>query len=83
MISLNLNVSKIDKNKLVKGEKGVYLNAVLIETPNSEFSDYMIVQDTTKEERDAGVKGTILGNAKIVQKKAEPVSEQEKDDMPF
>ncbi len=26
-ISLNIDVSKIDKTKLVKGEKGTYLNA--------------------------------------------------------
>ena len=68
MISLKIDVTKIEKQRLFKGEKGTYLNCVLIETPNSEYSDYMIVQDVSKEERERGVKGTILGNAKIVSK---------------
>lgn len=73
MIKLHIDVTKIDKEKLFKGEKGTYLDCVLIPTPNSPYSDYMIVQDTTKEEREAGIKGTILGNAKEL-KKPEPDS---------
>ena len=55
---------KIDKARLFKGQKGTYLDAIAIETPNSEYGDFMIVQEVTKEERQAGVKGAILGNAK-------------------
>jgi DNA-binding cell septation regulator SpoVG len=83
MITLKINVSDIDKAKLFKGQKGVYLNAVLIETPNSEYSDYMIVQETTKEEREAGVKGAILGNAKELKFEQQTLSEEEQDDLPF
>jgi hypothetical protein len=83
MIKLQIDVKKIDKDKLFKGEKGVYLNAVLIETPNSEHSDYMIVEETTKEEREAGNKGTILGNAKILVKQNQELSEEDKSDLPF
>ena len=86
MITLKIDVSKIDKAKLFKGEKGIYLNAVLIETPSSEYSDFMIVQETTKEEREAGIKGNILGNAKELKfEKREPelLSEEEQDDLPF
>ena len=54
----------IDKNRLFKGEKGTYLDAILIETPNSEFSDYMIKQSVSKEEREQGIEGNVLGNAK-------------------
>ena len=68
MISLKIDVTKIEKQRLFKGEKGTYLNCVLIETPNSEYSDYMIVQNVPKEERERGVEGAILGNAKIVPK---------------
>jgi hypothetical protein len=83
MISLKIDVTKITKDKLFKGEKGTYLNAVLIETPNSEYSDYMIVEDTTKEERDNDVKGTILGNAKNIERKEPELTDDDKSNLPF
>lgn len=86
MLTLKLDVSKIDKAKLFKGEKGIYLDAVLIETPNSEFSDFMIVQNATKEEREAGIKGAILGNAKEIKfdkKEPEPLTKEDQDNLPF
>jgi len=55
---------KIDKARLFKGKKGTYLNIVVIETPNNEFSDFMIVESISKKEHEAGKKGTILGNLK-------------------
>jgi len=76
MITIQLDLMKVDKKRLYPGKDGaMYLNAVLIETPNSDYSDYMIVESTTKEERDAGTKGTILGNAKIFK----PVEKKEAD----
>lgn len=69
MISLSINVSLIDKGRLFQGKKGQYLDCVLIETPNSEYGDYMVVESISKEEREAGNKGTILGNAKIIVKR--------------
>ena len=77
MISISIDVTKINKDKLFKGEKGTYLNAVLIETPNNTYgNDYMIVQSVSKEERAQGVKGEILGNGKTFVKKeyTEPTS---------
>lgn len=66
MISAKINVSKIDKTKLFKGEKGTYLDIALIETEGDQYgNDYMIVQDVGKEARERGEKGAILGNAKI------------------
>ena len=69
MISINIDVNKIDKARLFKGKKGTYLDCVLIETPNSEYGDYMVVESVSKEEREQGVKGTILGNGKIIVKR--------------
>ena len=66
MISISINVSKIDKDRLFQGKQGQYLDAVLIETPNSEYGDYMVVESVSKEERLAGTKGTIIGNGKII-----------------
>lgn len=66
IIRLQIDVTKIDKKKLYKGEKGTYLDCALIPTQNNQYgNDYMIVEKTTDEERKAGTKGTILGNAKI------------------
>lgn len=99
MITAKINVSAIDKAKLFKGAKGTYLDIVLIDTPNGQYGDYMIVQGSTKEEREAGKKGAILGNAKILQSRGEAPRQQsrpappaapvagdgppESDDVPF
>jgi len=69
MISLSINVSLINKKRLFQGKKGQYLDCILIETPASEYGDYMVVESISKEERDAGNKGTILGNGKIIVKR--------------
>ena len=94
MIAGKIDVLKIDKAKLFKGAKGTYLDIAIIETPNGKYGDYMIVQSVSKEEREAGIKGAILGNAKnmgggYVQPKRQaeqrPPSPQENldDDCPF
>ena len=62
----SINVSKIDKAKLIAGAKGSYLNvSIMVKDELDNFGNIgMIIQDTTKEEREAGVKGAILGNIK-------------------
>ncbi len=69
MISLNIDVTKIDKARLFQGKKGTYLDCIMIETPNSEYGDYMIKQSVSKEEREQGIEGVILGNAKNIVKR--------------
>jgi hypothetical protein len=67
MITLKVDVSKVDKTLLFKGAKGTYLDLVLFETENDKFgNDFRVVQGVSKEARAAGVKGAILGNGKIV-----------------
>ena len=93
IISIKIDVTKITKSKLYVGQKGTYLNCSLIPTPKSEYGDYMIVEDTTREEREGGKKGVILGNGKIrVKPKTEPKQFEEKptfnldentEDLPF
>jgi len=96
MINVRINVSKIDKEKLYHGAKGVYLNVCLIETPNNEYgNDYIAIQELPKEERDAGARGAVLGNAKKLvpleerqsaKPPANPVKtnpEQPEDQIPF
>lgn len=78
--NFKINVTKINKDKLFKGEKGVYLDCVLIDTPNNEMSDFMIVESLSKEERESGKQGTIIGNGKYHRTE---LSENEKNDLPF
>lgn len=69
IIKLKIDVSKISKDRLFKGAKGTYLDATLFleEEPDEYGQNGMITQDVSKEEREAGTKGAILGNAKILQ----------------
>ena len=81
MISVNVNVSLIDKTHLYEGKKGKYLSLILWETPDDKYgNDYRVVQGVSKEARAKGVKGAILGNAKKVGSAAQSV---EKDDEAF
>ncbi len=84
MIRAKLDVTKIDKSLIFVGEKGKYIDITLIETPNDKFgNDFMVVQDVGKEKRAAGVKGAILGNAKIIGgNRAAPANSAPKSDEP-
>lgn len=67
-ISLKIDVSKIDKNRLFKGQKGTYLDATaFVDLDQLDQYGYsgMITQDVSKDERAQGVKGNILGNSKV------------------
>jgi hypothetical protein len=67
MITAKIDVAKIDKKRLFSGKNGTYLDFLLIETSNDTYgNDFMIVESVTKDEREKGIKGRILGNAKIV-----------------
>ena len=95
-IRCKIDVTKIDKSRLFKGAKGTYLDCTLI-YKQSDYGDYMIVQDVGKEARLAGVQGAILGNGKRlvrnVQQNApqsatqrpapKPAPTQFDDDVPF
>lgn len=67
-ISLKIDVTKIDKARLFKGQKGTYLDATVF-VDLGEADQYgnhgMITQDVSKEERQAGTRGEILGNCKV------------------
>lgn len=67
-VALKIDVTNIDKARLFEGKKGKYLDATAF-IDLDELDQYgnsgMITQDVTKEERDAGTKGPILGNVKV------------------
>jgi len=67
IITAKIDVMKIEKARLYQSKAGTYLDFTLIRTKDNQYgNDYMIVQQVSKEEREAGIKGAILGNAKIL-----------------
>ena len=94
-VSLKIDVSKIDKEKLFKGQKGNYLDAkVFIDLGEADqYGNHgMITQELPKAERDAGQKGAILGNCKVFWREEgqaqagssnQPVTSFEDDPAPF
>ena len=101
-ISLKIDVTKINKEKMFKSQKGaVYLDAQVF--VSDELDQYgnngMIVQAVSKEEREQGIQGAILGNCKIFwtdggqpqqpkqpkqnQQASTPQSMDFEDDIPF
>lgn len=70
MIVAKIDVSKIDKAHLFEGKKGKYLDFALHDKPNEYGDDGFITQSVSKEARDKGIKGGIIGNWKTVGQKA-------------
>lgn len=67
-VSLKIDVSKIDKNRLFRGQKGTYLDATIfidLDQLDQYGNSGMITQDVSKEEKAANVQGAILGNGKV------------------
>tara|TARA_R110002074_G_scaffold302524_1_gene473763 strand:+ start:37 stop:339 length:303 start_codon:yes stop_codon:yes gene_type:complete len=95
-VKLKIDVTNIEKARLFKGKKGTYLDATaFIDVDNKDHYDNngMITQDVTKEEKNNGVKGAILGNVQVFwreeQQQSQPattVAQAEddfNDDIPF
>lgn len=70
LIAVKINVKKLDKSKFFEGKNGaLYADIVLMENRDGQDqygNDFMVVQGSTKEEREAGQRGAILGNAKYI-----------------
>lgn len=67
-VSLKIDVSKIDKDKLFKGQKGTYLDAQVfidLDQLDQYGNSGMITQAVSKEDREAGQQGVILGNCRV------------------
>tara|TARA_R110002167_G_scaffold158297_1_gene353524 strand:- start:39 stop:488 length:450 start_codon:yes stop_codon:yes gene_type:complete len=67
-LSLKINTSQIDMNRLFAGAKGNYLDCTIF-VDLAELDQYgnsgMVTQDVSKDEKAKGVKGNILGNGKV------------------
>lgn len=82
MIILNIDVKKLKKQFFFEGKKGTYCELVLMENKNGEDdygNSHFVCQGVSKEDREAGVKGPIVGNAKTFEKKpdSKPKTERE------
>ena len=77
MITLSIDVTLIDKSRLKhitrrNGKQAVFLELVMIETPEGEYGDFMVKQQISKEERESGVELPILGNGKNFNRERQP-----------
>ena len=64
-IKLRIDVTKINKDHIYIGKKGKYLDCVV--WPNRDGADdygftHRVVQEVSREAREAGEKGPIIGN---------------------
>ena len=96
MLVLKIDVTKIDKAHIYAGQKGKYLELVVIENrdgPDKFGNSHMVVQGISKEARAKGERGVILGNGKEPQmptQRAVPAPrshvhdlEREENDLPY
>lgn len=69
IISASIDLSKIDKAKIVNGKNGgkfYNFDIVINDEPNQYGQDVSITEKQTKEEREAKEKKVYIGNGKTV-----------------
>lgn len=68
-LGLKINLSKIEMARVFNGKEGAQYLDMTIFVNMDELDQYgnsgMITQDVTKEEKQQGVKGNILGNGNV------------------
>lgn len=66
MITLSINLMKLDKSKFIEGKNGaVYANLVVWEKDVDQYGNNLSVQQSlTKEEREAKAKPIYVGDGK-------------------
>lgn len=90
MIKMKIDVTKLEKGRFFKGEKGIYCDLILIDSPK-DYCDGFVAQSVSIEERQSGVQGPIVGNWSHVVKKndtpkqapAKPKPHPSDDQVPF
>jgi len=67
LITMSLDVTKLPKEKFVKGKKGVYYNFTIAINDETKYGNNVSMFDSqTQEERDAKAQRNYLGNGKVV-----------------
>ena len=84
IIKTSIDLTKIDKTKIISGAKGKYLPISL--TLNDELDQFgnqgPVIIEQSKEEREAKVAKVYLGNCKVVWTNGENVSTPPRDGEP-
>lgn len=99
LITLSIDVTQLDRARFKEvirkgngpraGMKAVFVDLVMVATPDGQYGDYIVKQQVTKEERAARVEMPILGNGKVFdgdRARPQPAPQQESaqgDDLPF
>lgn len=96
IISASIDLTKVNKDKLVTGKKGgkwLNLSIFINDTTDQYGNDVSIAENQSKDERQAGEKKVYLGNGKIVhdsglpktpeQPQQKQSSQTQEDDLPF
>jgi hypothetical protein len=67
-ITFNLNLSKLDKSKIVQGKKGSYYPLTVFVNDNTDpyGNNVAVATGLTKEEREAGAKTEYISNGKVI-----------------
>ena len=84
IIKTSIDLNKIPKDKIYIGKKGKYLPITI--TLNDEVDQFgnqgPVIVDQTKEEREAKVAKTYLGNVKVVWTNGDNVDAAPRTDQP-
>lgn len=91
MISLSIKTEKLEKEHIITGKSGKIVAVVLFENKDGRGQygdDGFVVQSVSKEAREAGVRGPIVGNWRYIGQGAtgansKPKQEVEDDSVPF
>lgn len=90
-LNLSIDVTKLDKERFIKGKKGTYANIttfVDIDNVDQYDNNGFVSQSISKEERTNGVQTPILGNVRVIYRddnsSVAPSKQQElEEDVPF
>lgn len=82
MIVCSVDVKKIDKALLFNGAKGSYLDITLHDKPDDYGNDGFVAQRVSKEQRQQGIQGPIIGNWREIQAKGSRPKQQHPKSLP-
>lgn len=83
IINASIDVTKIPKEALIKGEKGTYANVTVFINDETRFgNNASIAMSQSKEQREAGEQKTYLGNGRVVYTEGEVRVAEREDAAP-
>ena len=67
-ISFSIDLSKIDKSKVIQGKKGTYYNVVAFinDATDPYGKNVKVASDKSKEERESGAETHWLGSGRVI-----------------